>query len=99
MHLARLAAEQLLEPDPQCARRLVCRLFRIFTRRVPRISATSRRGAAAHGDDNTFLFWSKSHERARWRVSPLVVETFIVQNFEYVTMAHLYWCVLVVNHP
>ena len=60
VYLARLAADQLLEPDPQCARRLAYRLFRIFTRRVLRISAISRRGAAAYGDDNTFLFWAKT---------------------------------------
>mgnify|MGYP003321281141 CR=1 FL=1 len=39
VYLARLTADQLLEPDPQCARRLAYRLFRIFPRRVLRIRA------------------------------------------------------------
>ena len=70
VYLARLTADQLLEPDPQCARRLAYRLFRIFTRRILRISAISRRGAAAYGDDNTFLFWAKTLERACGVCSP-----------------------------
>ena len=60
VYLARLTAEQLHESDPQRARHLAYRLFRIFTRRVLRSSAISRRGAAAYGDDNTFLFWAKT---------------------------------------
>ena len=53
---------------PQAAKKLSVRLnttflkthLRIFTRRVLCISAISRRGAAAYGDDNTFLFWAKT---------------------------------------
>ena len=77
MQLAHATAEQLLVRAPQCARRLARRLFRIFTRRVLRISATSRRGAAAYGDDNTFLFRPKSPERALLRVSQLVARSFL----------------------
>ena len=86
VYLARLTADQLLEPDPQCARRLAYRLFRIFTRRVLRISAISRRGAAAYGDDNTFLLGAKTLERAPLRVSCLVATTFFTQLFAYVTL-------------
>ena len=86
MYLARLTAEQLLESDPQRARHLAYRLFRIFTRRVLRISATSRRGAAAYGDDNTFLLKAKTLERAPLRVSCLVATTFFTQLFAYVTL-------------
>ena len=86
VYLARLTADQLLEPDPQCARCLAYRLFRIFTRRVLRISAISRRGAAAYGDDNTFLLWAETLERAPLRVSCLVATTFFTQLFAYVTL-------------
>ena len=86
VYLARLAADQLLEPDPQCARRLAYRLFRIFTRRVLHISAISRRGAAAYSDDNTFLLGAKTLERAPLRVSCLVATTFFTQLFAYVTL-------------
>ena len=86
VYLARLTADQLLEPDPQCARRLAYRLLRIFTRRVLRISAISRRGAAAYGDDNTFLFGAKTLEWAPLRVSCLVATTFFTQLFAYVTL-------------
>ena len=89
VYLARLTADQLLEPDPQCARRLAYRLFRIFTRRVLHISAISRRGAAAYGDDNTFLLGAKTLERAPLRVSCLVATTFFTQLFAYVTMVPL----------
>ena len=90
VYLARLTADQLLEPDPQCALRLAYRLFCIFTRRVLRISAISRRGAAAYGDDNTFLFLAETLERAPLWVSQLVARTFFTQLFVYVTMAHLF---------
>ena len=86
VYLARLTADQLLEPDPQCARCLAYRLFRIFTRRVLRISAISRRGAAAYGDDNTFLLGAETLERAPLRVSCLVATTFFTQLFAYVTL-------------
>ena len=87
VYLARLTAEQLHESDPQRARHLAYRLFRIFTRRVLRSSAISRRGAAAYGDDNTFLFGAKTLERAPLRVSCLVATTFFTQLFAYVMMA------------
>ena len=89
VYLARLTAEQLHESDPQRARHLAYRLFRIFTRRVLRSSAISRRGAAAYGDDNTFLFWAKTLERAPLRVSCLVATTFFTQLFAYVTLVPL----------
>ena len=98
VYLARLTADQLLEPDPQCARCLAYRLFRIFTRRVLRISAISRRGAAAYGDDNTFLFLAETLERAPLWVSQLVARTFFTQLFVYVTMAHLPRCASIVHH-
>ena len=77
VYLARLTADQLLEPDPQCARRLAYRLFRIFTRRVLHISAISRRGAAAYGDDNTFLFWAKT----LWSVRVVFARHDFLHNF------------------
>ena len=87
VYLVRLTAEQLLESDPQRARHLAYGLFRIFTQRVLRSSATSRRGAAAYGDDNTFLLGAKTLERAPLRVSCLVATTFFTQLFAYVMMA------------
>ena len=63
--------------------------LRIFTRRVLCISAISRRGAAAYGDDNTFLLGAKTLERAPLRVSCLVATTFFTQLFAYVTMVPL----------
>ena len=87
VYLVRLTAEQLLESDPQRARHLTYGLFRIFTRRVLHSSATSRRGAAAYGDDNTFLLGAKTLERAPLRVSCLVATTFFTQLFAYVMMA------------
>ena len=92
------AEQLLLERVPQCARRLACRLFRIFTPRVPCSNATSRRGAAAYGDDNTFLFLAETLERAPLWVSQLVARTFFTQLFVYVTMAHLYRCVSISDH-
>ena len=89
VYLVRLTAEQLLESDPQRARHLAYGLFRIFTQRVLRSSATSRRGAAAYGDDNTFLLGAKTLERAPLRVSCLVATTFFTQLFAYVTMVPL----------
>ena len=80
------AEQLLLERVPQFA----CRLFRIFTPRVPCSNVTSRRGAAAYGDDNTFLFWAETLERAPLWVSQLVARTFFTQLFVYVTMVRLY---------
>ena len=92
VYLARLIAEQLLESDPQRARHLAYGLFRIFTRRVLRSSAISRRGAAAYGDDNTFLWGAKTLERAPLRVSCLVATTFFTQLFAYVMITNAPRC-------
>ena len=89
------------QPSSCCSnefRNCACRLFRIFTPRVPCSNATSRRGAAAYGDDNTFLFLAETLERAPLWVSQLVARTFFTQLFVYVTMAHLYRCVSIVHH-
>ena len=89
------------QPSSCCSnefRNCACRLFRIFTPRVPCSNATSRRGAAAYGDDNTFLFLAETLERAPLWVSQLVARTFFTQLFVYVTMAHLYRCVSISDH-
>ena len=77
-------------------------VYSASSQRVLRSSATSRRGAAAYGDDNTFLWGAKTLERAPLRVSCLVATTFFTQLFAYVTlvpMPHAASLVLRVSRP
>ena len=57
--------------------------------RTARVRHVLRRGAAAYGDDNTFLLGAKTLERAPLRVSCLVATTFFTQLFAYVTLVPL----------